>query len=176
MGGRLIAPPAARHSSCLTFDSAGFEELPRSVILIISIANVIALTVYTAACAVARTGITDDIKTLLLGYPAAEKPLVNLKDEDDVDVDAVLRINGACVSHTSDVLGVCVMVTPALLRTETGRRREEYTIARPARSHRRVLGRLGMTIPVCCATVSGGNCTTRALGILLEGPRSISQT
>jgi hypothetical protein len=50
----------------------------------------------------------------------------------------------ACVSHASDVLGVCVMITSALLRTETERWREECTISRPARSYRWVLGKLGM--------------------------------
>ena len=52
----------------------------------------------------------------------------------------------ACVSHASDVLGVCIMITSALLRTETERWREEYTLSRPARSYRWVLGRLGMTV------------------------------
>ena len=33
-------------------------------------------------------------------------------------------------------LGACVMITSALLRTETERRREEYTISRPAKSYR----------------------------------------
>ena len=37
------------------------------------------------------------------------------------------------------------MITSALLRTETERWREEYTLSRPARSYRWVLGRLGMT-------------------------------
>jgi hypothetical protein len=54
----------------------------------------------------------------------------------------------ACVSHVSNVLGVRVMITPALLRIETERGREEYTLSRPARFYRWVLGRLGMT-PTC---------------------------
>src|SRR5271168_2075529 len=51
----------------------------------------------------------------------------------------------ACLSHASDVLGMCVMITLALLRTETERWREEVTISRPAWSYRWALGRLGMT-------------------------------
>jgi hypothetical protein len=51
----------------------------------------------------------------------------------------------ACISHASDVLGSCVMITSAPLRTEAERWKEEYTISRPARSYRWVLGRLGMT-------------------------------
>jgi hypothetical protein len=42
----------------------------------------------------------------------------------------------ACFSHASDVLGVCVMITSALLRTETERWREEVTISRPAWPYR----------------------------------------
>ena len=51
----------------------------------------------------------------------------------------------ACASHASDVLGACVMITSALLRTETERWREEVTISPPAWSYREFLGRLGMT-------------------------------
>jgi hypothetical protein len=40
----------------------------------------------------------------------------------------------ACISHASDVLGMCVMITSALLRTETERWREEYNVSRPAGS------------------------------------------
>ena len=40
----------------------------------------------------------------------------------------------ACISHASDVLGVCVMITSALLRTETERYREEYTVSHSAGS------------------------------------------
>jgi hypothetical protein len=40
---------------------------------------------------------------------------------------------------------MCVMITSALLRTETERWREEVTISRPAWSYRWALGRLGMT-------------------------------
>jgi hypothetical protein len=42
----------------------------------------------------------------------------------------------ACTSHASDVLGMCVMITSALLRTETERWREEYNVSRPAGSYR----------------------------------------
>src|SRR2546421_10286021 len=52
----------------------------------------------------------------------------------------------ACVSRASDVLGVCIMITSALLRTETERWRKEYAISRPARSYWWALGRLGVTV------------------------------
>src|SRR5271154_6206651 len=42
----------------------------------------------------------------------------------------------ACISHASDVLGMCVMITSALLRTETERWRERYNVSRPAGSCR----------------------------------------
>jgi hypothetical protein len=53
------------------------------------------------------------------------------------------------------MLGVCVMITSALLRTETERWREEYTISRPATSYRWVLGRLGMTSLPLYVSLSG---------------------
>jgi hypothetical protein len=37
--------------------------------------------------------------------------------------------DGACVLHAYDVLGACVMVTSALLRTETERWREMYCLS-----------------------------------------------
>jgi hypothetical protein len=38
--------------------------------------------------------------------------------------------NWACISHASDVLGACVMITSALLRAETERWREKYNASR----------------------------------------------
>jgi hypothetical protein len=52
-----------------------------------------------------------------------------------------------------------MMIAQALLRTETERWREEYTISRPAGSYRWVLSGLGMTPPpvdVHCSCVMLG--------------------
>src|SRR5271163_1286754 len=51
----------------------------------------------------------------------------------------------ACVSHVSDVLGVCIMITSALLRTETERWRENITSLVQRGLIGGFLGRLGMT-------------------------------
>ena len=51
----------------------------------------------------------------------------------------------ACVSHASDVLGVCIMITSALLRTETERWREKLTSLVQRDLIDGFLGRLGMT-------------------------------
>jgi hypothetical protein len=54
-------------------------------------------------------------------------------------------MDGACVSHASNVLGACVMITSALLRTETERWREMYCLLPSEVLISGFLGRLGMT-------------------------------
>ena len=54
----------------------------------------------------------------------------------------------ACVSHASDVLGMCVMITSALLGTETERWREEQRLSSSGVFIGGFLGRLGMTMGV----------------------------
>src|SRR5277367_4754659 len=51
----------------------------------------------------------------------------------------------ACVSHASDVLGVCTMITSALLRTETERWREMCYLSSSEVLSAGFLGRLGIT-------------------------------
>ena len=41
-------------------------------------------------------------------------------------------IGCACVSHASDVLGACVMITSALHRLNAGEREKHTTLSRPA--------------------------------------------
>jgi hypothetical protein len=51
----------------------------------------------------------------------------------------------ACVSHASDVLGMCAMITSTLLCTETERWREEQRLSSSGVFIGGFLGRLGMT-------------------------------
>jgi hypothetical protein len=54
----------------------------------------------------------------------------------------------ACVSHASDVLGMWVMITSALLWTETERWREEQRLSSSGVFIGGFLGRLGMTLQI----------------------------
>src|ERR1700722_17265208 len=68
------------------------------------------------------------------GLPSLAKPLCQQSRRARLAID--FSTGWACISHASDVVGVCVMITSALLRTETERWRKEYTISRPAGSYR----------------------------------------
>jgi hypothetical protein len=54
----------------------------------------------------------------------------------------------ACASHASDVLGMWVMITSALLWTETERWREEQRLSSSGVFIGGFLGRLGMTLQI----------------------------
>src|SRR5579871_2105703 len=69
-----------------------------------------------------RTKSTNS-STLVLGWPRVH-PVRN----KEPSYDKAECCEWACVPHSPDVLGVCVKITSALLRTETERSRGEYTI------------------------------------------------
>ena len=73
---------------------------------------------------------------------------------------------------------MCVMITSALLRTETERWREEYNVSRPAGSYRGFLGRLGMTQKVlrtpAAQALGGAALAHTGLSFVPSGPASSS--